>query len=200
MNSKKVSVQNKKKQIAYLFQQNDRYVAFALNRTIITFSTYPRDALTNILQTIEKAGYDFVTKRSNPSIIREKDAKKEKNAFMVRVGKALFNVFNGNSWDPEIKFTYPAHFPEFTKRVYNETRKIPKGQVATYGEIAERIGSPGGARAVGNAMAKCPLGLIVPCHRVVKSNGRVGFLLAQEILEREGVQFRRRWVVQLPRD
>jgi O-6-methylguanine DNA methyltransferase len=59
----------------------------------------------------------------------------------------------------------------FRKRVYKELMKIPYGEVATYGELAEISGSPGGARAVGNAMNSNPFLILVPCHRVVASRG-----------------------------
>jgi O-6-methylguanine DNA methyltransferase len=52
--------------------------------------------------------------------------------------------------------------------------EIPAGEVATYGEIADRIGHPGAARAVGTAMARNPFALLVPCHRVVPKTGGIG--------------------------
>lgn len=185
---------------AWIFEKDGLFVAFALEETTITLSLYPRKDLKKICHILENARYRIAIQGGAPQIIREKEADKEdapnsKEAFLVRVGKALMNAFLGDDWDPRIKFAYPADLPEFTKRVLEETRKIPKGKVVTYGEIAERIGSPGGARAVGNALGKCPLGLIVPCHRVVNSKGQVGFLLAREILEREGVKFRRGRIV-----
>jgi methylated-DNA-[protein]-cysteine S-methyltransferase len=63
---------------------------------------------------------------------------------------------------------------EFARRVYTETRAIPAGRTATYGEIAERIGAPGEGRAVGQALGANPIPIIVPCHRVVAAGGRMG--------------------------
>ena len=60
---------------------------------------------------------------------------------------------------------------------------IPYGQTATYGEIANRIGHPGAARAVGMACSRNPLALFVPCHRVVATSGLGGF--------REGLPMKR---------
>ncbi len=62
---------------------------------------------------------------------------------------------------------------EFAYRVYRAVRKIPKGRVATYGQIARGIGKPGSARAVGNALNR-NIFSDVPCHRVVHANGDVG--------------------------
>ena len=59
----------------------------------------------------------------------------------------------------------------FQQRVWAALQQIPYGQTASYGELAERIGSPGAARAVGLANGKNPIGILIPCHRVVGSNG-----------------------------
>lgn len=62
----------------------------------------------------------------------------------------------------------------FARRVYQALREIRSGQTITYGALARRVGSPGAARAVGQAMARNPVPLIVPCHRVVGESGRLG--------------------------
>lgn len=63
---------------------------------------------------------------------------------------------------------------EFQKAVWKETMKIPYGQTRTYKEIAKRIGKPKSYRAVGNALGVNPLLVIIPCHRVISSNGSLG--------------------------
>ena len=62
---------------------------------------------------------------------------------------------------------------EFQEKVYNAVKKIPKGRVLTYKEVARLIGSSKAYRAVGNALNKNPFAS-VPCHRVVRSDGEVG--------------------------
>ena len=64
--------------------------------------------------------------------------------------------------------------PDFHRRVYQAARTIPTGTTASYGEIAARLGSPGAARAVGQALGRNPFAIVVPCHRVLAANGRVG--------------------------
>jgi len=64
--------------------------------------------------------------------------------------------------------------PPFHRRVYTAARSIPPGETLSYGELATRLGVPGGARAVGQALAKNPFALIVPCHRVLAASGRLG--------------------------
>lgn len=60
--------------------------------------------------------------------------------------------------------------PAFDARVYGVVRAILPGETMTYGEVAVAVGSPGAARAVGGAMARCPLFPAVPCHRVVRAS------------------------------
>jgi methylated-DNA-[protein]-cysteine S-methyltransferase len=61
--------------------------------------------------------------------------------------------------------------PDFTRRVLETAREIPAGTTVTYGALASRTGRPGSARAVGQAMARNPVPLLVPCHRVLSSTG-----------------------------
>jgi methylated-DNA-[protein]-cysteine S-methyltransferase len=64
-----------------------------------------------------------------------------------------------------------AHGNAFEQLVWAELARIPYGETASYGEIARRIGHPGAARAVGRANARNPIAVVVPCHRVIGSNG-----------------------------
>ncbi len=62
---------------------------------------------------------------------------------------------------------------DFQQRVWAALSEIPYGETESYGELAARIGSPGAARAVGLANGKNPIGIVIPCHRVVGSNGNL---------------------------
>jgi methylated-DNA-[protein]-cysteine S-methyltransferase len=82
----------------------------------------------------------------------------------------------------------------FSAKVLKESCKIPYGKVATYSGLAVKAGSPRAARAVGTAMANNPFPLIIPCHRVVRSDGTLGgfgggLKMKKELLQREGVTF-----------
>ena len=63
---------------------------------------------------------------------------------------------------------------EFRADVLNACRQIPYGQTVSYGLLAARVGVPGAARAVGTCMARNPLPLIIPCHRVTRAGGEIG--------------------------
>ncbi len=70
-----------------------------------------------------------------------------------------------------------SHLSDFEQKVLIEVRKIPYGSVVTYSMLAERIGHPGAARAVGNALRKNPALVMIPCHRVVAKDGIGGYVL-----------------------
>lgn len=84
----------------------------------------------------------------------------------------------------------------FFERVYDMTRQVPEGTVATYGQIAKLIGEPRKARYVGYALHVNPEPGAIPCHRIVFADGRLaeGFAFGgadvqRELLEAEGVTF-----------
>ncbi len=82
----------------------------------------------------------------------------------------------------------------FTRNVVLAVRAIPRGQVCSYGQVAASVGRPGAARAVGAVMARNPICLVVPCHRVVGSDGTLtgfggGLPLKRRMLEMEGTGF-----------
>jgi methylated-DNA-[protein]-cysteine S-methyltransferase len=62
---------------------------------------------------------------------------------------------------------------DFQRDVWNELRRIPAGTTISYGQLAERIGRPSAVRAVGLANGSNPVGVVVPCHRVIGSNGKL---------------------------
>lgn len=87
----------------------------------------------------------------------------------------IIAYFNGEnvdfSVDPPILLD---HATSFARRILNACRAIPFGQIRTYSDIAKQVGSPGAARAVGGVMASNPVPLIVPCHRVLRTDGGLG--------------------------
>ena len=86
-------------------------------------------------------------------------------------------------------------FGEFTRRIYTAARAIPAGRTLTYGELAAAAGHPGTAQAVGTAMRKNPIPLIIPCHRILAAGGKPGGFSAHgglttkaKLLELEGAK------------
>jgi methylated-DNA-[protein]-cysteine S-methyltransferase len=78
------------------------------------------------------------------------------------------------TWTPEEVPLGHLGLGVFEETVYEALLAVPPGETVTYGELAEMAGYPRAARAVGNAMANNPIPVVVPCHRVVRSNGTLG--------------------------
>lgn len=83
---------------------------------------------------------------------------------------------------------------EFQRSVWEALRAIPPGRTRSYGELAAQVGRPGGARAVGQACGANPIPLLIPCHRVLAAQGRLGgfsggLAWKRRLLEREGTGF-----------
>jgi methylated-DNA-[protein]-cysteine S-methyltransferase len=80
-------------------------------------------------------------------------------------------------------------------RVYEKLLKVPKGKVTTYSELAKAVGLKNGQRAIGRIMNKNPFPVIVPCHRVILSNGKIGGYAWGEnvktnMLSKEGIKIK----------
>lgn len=78
-----------------------------------------------------------------------------------------------NGWQPHLDLALDIRVTAFQQRVLTELQHIPYGETRTYGEIAEAIGKPTAARAVGRACGSNPVPLVIPCHRVVGSDGKL---------------------------
>lgn len=79
------------------------------------------------------------------------------------------------------------------KKIYKKLLEVPEGKITTYGELAKAVGFTNGQRAVGKFMNKNPYPVIIPCHRVVKADGKVGgYAYGEEIktnmLKKEGIR------------
>ena len=104
--------------------------------------------------------------------------------------KQLHEYFSGKRLDFTIPLA-PCGTP-FQKKAWSALRKIPYGKTISYGEQAKRIGNPKAVRAIGGANGKNPIGIIVPCHRVVGADGSLtgftgGLSIKKKLLELESV-------------
>ncbi|OED38000.1 hypothetical protein AB834_01150 [PVC group bacterium (ex Bugula neritina AB1)] len=77
-------------------------------------------------------------------------------------------------WDKNQEIKLHVLGTPFQFKVWKSLLKIPVGRLSTYLKIAQSIGNPKASRAVGNAIAKNPMAFVIPCHRVISSDGRVG--------------------------
>lgn len=98
------------------------------------------------------------------------------------------SALNQGIVDPELSFS--IYGSTFQLSVWNHLQSIPAGSVASYKDVAQAIGSPGAVRAVGTACGANPIAVIIPCHRVIRSDGKMGeyrwgLELKNKLLERE---------------
>jgi len=83
----------------------------------------------------------------------------------------------------------------FQQKVFKAVRKVSYGRVETYGSLAQKVGCPGASRAVGRALSRNPFPLVIPCHRIVRGDGKLGgfsavggIRLKRKLLKLEGVK------------
>lgn len=111
--------------------------------------------------------------------------RKNSNALTQKCVVELKEYFLGK----KKKFVLPLKFSgtDFQEKVWSALRQIPYGSIISYGDLAAMIGRPKAARAIGGAVNKNPIPIIVPCHRVVGSDGQlVGY---------EGGLWRKKWLL-----
>ena len=106
---------------------------------------------------------------------------------------ALSAYFRG-AFDAVLDLPFDGGGTAFQRRVWAALRTVPAGEVATYGAIARRIGAPRAARAVGHANSLNPVGIVVPCHRIVGAGGALtgyggGLERKAWLLRHEGARF-----------
>ena len=95
----------------------------------------------------------------------------ENPAVMTDYVEAVLEIFNNRKFGPLRIFLKGGNFQ---LKVWEALMRIPPGALATYGDIANYIGSPSSSRAVGSAVGKNPLPFLIPCHRVIRSSGIIG--------------------------
>ena len=117
---------------------------------------------------------------------------KNQSKIMNQALEELQEYFEGK----RTTFTVPIDLnaPPFYKKVLQEIRKVPFGSTASYLEIASRVGSPKAVRAVGSANARNPIPIIIPCHRIIRSDGGLGGYgggldLKMDLLRHEDYEF-----------
>lgn len=108
------------------------------------------------------------------------------------IAERIAGLFAGSKINFDYSLLNLAKLTEFSAKVLKQTSKIPRGEIATYSGLAQKIGSPKAARAVGTALAKNPFPLVIPCHRVVRADGSTGgfgggIMMKKELLAKEGV-------------
>ena len=121
------------------------------------------------------------------------DTYQQDSPFLDRVEAELNEYFAGERTDFDVEYAF--YGTEFQRKVWNVIASIPYGETLSYGEIAGILDKPNASRAVGNACGKNPIPVIVPCHRVLASNGKLGGYgggldVKRVLLDLEGVSYK----------
>jgi methylated-DNA-[protein]-cysteine S-methyltransferase len=95
-------------------------------------------------------------------------------ASVERAIAGIVTLLDGETTDLSDVVVDMEHIPPFNRRVYEIARAIPPGSTLSYGEVAARLGDPGAARDVGQALGENPFPIVVPCHRVLAARGKMG--------------------------
>jgi methylated-DNA-[protein]-cysteine S-methyltransferase len=122
------------------------------------------------------------------------NARPGSNPLMANLGERIQRFLEGEALDFALTWAALETCSTFQQRVLRAEHQIPRGWVSTYSRIAAHLGVPGGARAVGNALAQNPFPILVPCHRAIRADGSLGgyqggTAMKRALLEREGLTF-----------
>jgi methylated-DNA-[protein]-cysteine S-methyltransferase len=137
----------------------------------------------NVSVTVSSHGLQELQRTSEPSV------KSPKTPFGRQVRDQLKDYFAKKLTKFDLELDLQG--TDFQKKVWSELCKIPHGSMVSYGYIAQRIGNPKAARAVGSANHHNPIAIVVPCHRVVGSTGKLtgyagGLEMKANLLQLEG--------------
>lgn len=122
------------------------------------------------------------------------DVRPGTHPLIVDLGQRMQTFLEGEALSFDLSIAALERCTDFQQRVLLAEHAIPRGWVSTYGHIAMRLGVPGGARAVGMALAHNPFPILVPCHRAIRAGGEIGgyqggVAMKRALLAMEGVKF-----------
>ena len=114
-------------------------------------------------------------KQAKQRLLKDLPDAKMDNSYFKNLQKQIIEYFQGEKVDFNIDIpVFLNDFSEFSSQILVTCRSIKSGQIVTYADLAQKAGYPNAGRAVGNALAKNPLPLIIPCHRVIRSDDKLG--------------------------
>jgi methylated-DNA-[protein]-cysteine S-methyltransferase len=156
----------------------------------------------------EEAFMSAVARRLHGPVVPERDVAPDdpRRVHLDRAGAVIADLVAGR---PPRGVMPPIDLedrPEWDRRVLGAVRAIEWGETASYGEVARRIGAPRAARAVGGALGRNPISLLVPCHRVIAADGTIGGYSGdawgsrEAALERKRTLLRREGIIVTVRD
>ncbi len=139
-----------------------------------------------------RSAFEEVLVRRLGTIRLEDAALRERLEAACRV---LLRAFDGEPVDVTAVPVDLMDRPAFDREVLEAVREVPWGRTASYGEIARRVGAPRAARAVGGAVGRSPITVLIPCHRIIASDGTLGGYGGVGPAERAEALETKRWLL-----
>ncbi len=155
---------------------------------VVADSLNKREPVKAVYLPVKKGRLEVVIKKEFPGGVCKNSREVE------RIGKRIKKYLDGDKVLFSTDILDLAICSAFQRRVLDLNFLVPRGKVTTYGRVAEKLGSLQSSRAVGTALATNPFPIIIPCHRVVRSDGSLGGFgggleMKKALLEMEGVKF-----------
>ena len=124
------------------------------------------------------------------SVHRDLSGRKGGSDKIKEISRLIHDKLSGKKIQPPWDLMLMDGFTELQKAVYRQTSEIPYGSLSTYKKIAEAIGRPGAYRFAGTTLAKNPFPILIPCHRVIRSDNKIGgfgggIALKQRLIQQE---------------
>ena len=154
--------------------------------------------LWNEYETGEKIARILLSKPTEPATVKAEKLFPGVHEFSCStidiIASDICDFLDGKPIDFSLDIVDLGSCGQFQQKVLRAEHAIPRGRVSSYKAIARHLGSPGRARAAGNALATNPFPIIVPCHRAIRSDGSLGgyqggLEMKRDLLENEGIRF-----------
>jgi len=125
---------------------------------------------------------------------RLKEVRPRSSSAIAKLIERILRFLEGEAVEFDLEMMALEGCSEFQRRVLLANYRIPRGWVSTYGGMAQNLGIPRSGRAVGGALSQNPFPIIIPCHRVLRSDGGLGgfsggLAMKRSLLQLEGVEF-----------
>ena len=137
----------------------------------VMFYTWMESPVGKLLLAADDLGLRHVIFSGGRELAEPRPEWRENPSMLDETARQLRAYFTGELRDFDLQLAPQG--PAFHQRVWRELSNIPYGETISYGELARRVGSPNASRAVGRANGANPIAIVIPCHRVIGSNGKL---------------------------
>lgn len=181
----------KSSEFSYIYKSPVGRIKFVINTEALVSLHF-----IDIIQTNKKNIHPKIANKTSSTSDKSTTAQKPPSIFQTRLSQQVYALLDKYFNQEKVNFNIPLAFTgtPFQEEVWTALQAVPWGETRTYKWIAEKIGRPQAVRAVGTAAGANPIPLIVPCHRIIGSNGKLtgyayGTKIKAHFLECENAPF-----------